>query len=102
MESIFSNFDDQCNQIISRIEGYIERFKVAHFEGASDRVLPLDIRLNVLFVQDSVVDDEAVQFFVDILGRRALKDELEETCHISVQGDRKKRRLVISKKSKIT
>ena len=33
MESIFSNINDQRNQIIRRIESYIERFKVLKFEG---------------------------------------------------------------------
>ena len=84
MESIFSNFDDERNQIICRIDSYIENFKVSKFEGVSNRFLPLDIRLYLLLVQDGVVDDDTIKKIVEIPGRRTLKDELEEACHITV------------------
>ena len=89
-------------KIINRIECYVEKFLERAFKRESVNLSDVDIRISYLFVQDDVLDEDAVKLFVESLKYRSMTDDLVNLFHIGIQGNRDRRRLVINKKSKFS
>ena len=79
----------------------LEKFLERTFKKGSDNLSDVDIRISYIFVQDDVLDEDAVKLFVESLKYRSMTDDLVNLFHIGIQGNRD-RRLVINKKSKFS